>query len=257
MDVLQKATGIEVLSLGRLVDAMNASIDAFMASGRLAAIKIGIAYRRDLSVTNPTTHEAELAFNRIRSRKSYHEGLQQNAAAVNAGEARPLADYLFHRLIERANDEDLPVQIHTGYLAGNWGSLAGTKALHLLSLFDTYRRVRFDVFHASWPWTSELGAIAKNYPNVYPDMCWAWTMNPAQSERALCEWLDAVPYTKIFAYGADTNYPWCNAGYAIQARKGIARVLEQKVADGHFSEATAREVAAAIMVGNGERFYRL
>ena len=30
----------------------------------------------------------------------------------------------------------------------------------------------------------QLGAIAKHYPNVYPDLCWAWAMNPAASERA-------------------------------------------------------------------------
>ena len=29
------------------------------------------------------------------------------------------------------------------------------------------------------------GAIAKNYPNVWADLCWAWAMNPAESERAL------------------------------------------------------------------------
>ena len=196
-------------------------------------------------------------FSRIRNRKSFYDGIQQNAAAVNLHEVRPLADYMFHCFLKRANDEDFPVQIHTGYLAGNWGSLGGTKALNLIPVFEKYRRVRFDIFHASWPWVSELGAIAKNYPNVYPDMCWAWTMNPAESERALSQWLDAVPYNKIFGYGADTRWPWCNVGYSIQARKGIARVLEEKIAAGHFSDGTAREVAAAIMVTNGEEFYGL
>ena len=135
--------------------------------------------------------------------------------------------------------------------------LAGTRALHLVPVLEKYRRARFDLFHASWPWTSELGALAKNYPNVYPDLCWAWTMNPAASERALAEWLDGVPFNKIFGFGADSGVPWNNAGYGLQARLGIANVLEQKIRDGHFSPATAREVAAAIMLENGERFYGL
>ena len=257
IDALQRATGIEILDLVDLVDAMNASIDVFMSSGKLAAIKTGMAYRRNIAVSDPTFNDAERVFKVIRDRKSAYGGVQQNSAAVNAAEARPLADYLFHRLIQRANDEDLPVQIHTGYLAGHWGALAGTRALDLLPVFDRYRRVRFDIFHASWPWTSELGAIAKNYPNVYPDMCWMWTMNPVQSERTLSEWLDCVPFTKIFGYGADTNHPWCNVGYSIQARMGTARVLENKVRAGHFSPSTAREVAAAIMLENGERFYNI
>jgi predicted TIM-barrel fold metal-dependent hydrolase len=236
---------------------MNANIDRFKETGRLAAFKLGIAYERDLVIGDPTSHEAELAFGRIRTSKNSHEGSQQNAGAVNAQEERSLSDYMIHRLLQRASDEDIPVQIHTGYLAGNWGSLAGTKALHLIPVLEKYRQVRFDVFHASWPWTSELGAIAKNYPNVYPDMCWVWAMNPTESERTLAEWLDGVPFNKIFAFGADTGLPWCEVGYSIQARLGIARVLEEKVRRGFFSEATAREVASAIMLENGERFHGL
>ncbi|MBN1675331.1 MAG: amidohydrolase family protein [Kiritimatiellae bacterium] len=254
---LQRFSGIDVLNLDRLVDALNVAIDSFKSTGRLNAFKVGIAYQRDLVVLDPPRYEAERAFSRLRSTKTFRDGLQQNDGAVNAAEGRPLGDYMLHRLLERAHDEDIPVQIHTGYLAGNWGSLAGTKASFLIPLFDKYREVRFDIFHASWPWASELGTIAKNYPNVYPDMCWMWTMNPAECERALGEWLDGVPFNKIFAFGADTGQPWCDVGYALQARIGIARVLEQKIEAGYFSEATARDVAAAIMLQNGESFYGL
>lgn len=254
---LEQATGMAALSLDRLVAAMHANIDRFKATGKLAAFKLGIAYARDLAVGDPPRHAAEIAFNRIRNPALAHAGRQDNHGAVNAAEARPLADYLVHRLLERAHDEDVPVQVHTGYLAGNWGALDGTRAMHLLPLFNKYRRVRFDVFHASWPWCSEMGAVAKNYPNVYLNMCWAWAMNPAAAERALNEWLDAVPFNKIFAFGADTELPWCNIGYAQQARMGIARVLGDKVRQGCLSAATAREIAAAIMLENGRRFHGL
>ena len=141
--------------------------------------------------------------------------------------------------------------------AGTWGALEGSKALHLVPIFNRYRTVRFDLFHASWPWCSEFGAIGKNYPNVWLDMCWAWTMNPAASERALYEWLDAVPYNKIFAYGADTLLPWCNMGYSLQAKQGVGRVLARKVEEGVFSERTAQEVADSILLQNGLVFYHL
>jgi len=257
LDVLERFTNVSILSLDRLVTALNTAIDVFKATGRMSAVKIGIAYKRDLIVTDPTRHEAEQAFNRIRNRKAFYNGSQQNTAAVNQHEARALSDYMLHRLLERADDENIPVQVHTGYLAGNWCSLAGSKALFLIPLFEKYRRVRFDIFHGSWPWTSELGAIAKNYPNVYPDLCWAWAMNPAETERTLCEWLDGVPFNKIFAFGADTGLPWIDVGYAIQARHGIARVLDNKVREGFFSKSTAEKVATAIMLKNGEQFYGL
>ncbi len=237
--------------------ALNVAIDRVRDQGRLAAIKIGMAYGRDLMVADPTRHEAELAFNAIRSRKLAHSGRQQNNGAVDAAAARPLGDYMFHALMQRAHADDLPVQIHTGYLAGMRGALAGTRAMNLLPVIEKYRTVRFDLFHASWPWTSEMGAIGKNYPNVWLDMCWAWTMNPTQCERALDEWLDAVPFTKIFGYGADTGLPWCNMGYALQARQGIANVLERKAARGDLSVSAACEIADRLMLDNGIEFYGL
>jgi predicted TIM-barrel fold metal-dependent hydrolase len=151
---------------------------------------------------------------------------------VDAGAGRPLGDYLLHVVMQRAHDADLPVQVHTGYPAGVWGTLAGVHPMGLLPLIEKYRRVRFALFHAAWPWTSAAAAIAKSYPNVWLDMCWAWALDPAAAERALGEWLDAVPYTKIFAFGADTHLPWCNLGYALQARQGIADVLAAKIARG-------------------------
>jgi uncharacterized protein len=246
IETLEKLTGLPINSLEQLAAAMNVNIDTFKETGRMAAFKLGIAYARDLIIGDPSHSEAEIAFDKIRK-----------GNAPGSEEAQALSDYMIHRLLQRAAEDDIPVQIHTGYLAGNWGSLAGTKALYLLPLFEKYRKVRFDIFHASWPWTSELGAIAKNYPNVYPDMCWIWAMNPEESERTLSEWLDGVPFNKIFAFGADTGLPWCEAGYATQARLGVSRVLENKVQKGFFSKATAREVASTIMLENGENFHRV
>lgn len=252
---LERASGISVLTLDSLVAALNATIDRFKATGRLAAFKVPMAYDRDMVVGNPTGHDAEKAFYKLTAGDNARKKL--NEGSVSAAEARPLGDYLLHKLIQRAADEGLPVQVHTGYLAGNSLVQGGTRAMLFEPVFDRYRSVRFDVFHASWPWTSELGAIAKSCPNVYPDLCWAWAMNPAGSERALSEWLDCVPFNKIFGYGADTVLPWTNVGYSLQARIGIARVLERKVEAGYFSPSTAEEVASAIMLTNGEEFYGL
>ena len=257
IEALAQLTGRSVHTLDDLVAAMNAAISYFQARVPVVALKIGMAYRRDLRVGHPTRHEAETALNRILSRTDTWDGVQQYNGIVGAAEGRKLGDYMLHQFLRRADDENLPVQIHTGYLAGNWGALEGTKALHLLPLFETYRRVRFDLFHASWPWTSELGAIGKEFPNVWLDMCWAWTMNPAQCERALDEWLDAVPFNKIFAYGADTTVPWCNVGYSLQAKAGVASVLERKMARGELNLRFAEEITDAILLGNGEAFYGL
>ena len=254
---LERFTGRAIYTLDQLVAALNAAVDRFAATGKLAAFKVGMAYQRELIVGDPTHHEAETAFCRIRNRSSAWDGVRQEPGAVDARTARPLGDYMLHRFIQRAADDGIPMQFHTGYLAGNWGALDRTEVSFLISLLAKYRTVRFDLFHGSWPWGSELGTLAKNYPNVWPDLCWAWTMDPAASERALSEWIDAVPFNKIFAYGADTGLPWCNTGYSLQAKLGIARVLEGKIAAGYVSESTAREIAEQIMLRNGEAFYGL
>jgi len=117
--------------------------------------------------------------------------------------------------------------------------------------------VRFDVFHASWPYSEFIGAVGKEFPNVYLDLCWAWAMNPIQMERILDEWLAAVPCNKIFTFGADTFSPIPQIGYTIQARNGIAAVLEKKLARGEYNTETAKFVAQRIMLENGRDFFGL
>ena len=145
---LETFTGRAIYTLDDLVAALNAAIDRVRDRGHLAAIKIGMAYGRDLMVADPTRYEAERAFNAIRSRKLAYGGRQQNNGAVDAAEGRPLGDYMFHAMMQRAHADDLPVQIHTGYLAGMRGALAGTRAMNLLPVIEKYRTVRFDLFHA-------------------------------------------------------------------------------------------------------------
>jgi len=257
IEALEGFTGTAIYTLADLERALDLVIDRFLASGRLAAIKIGMVYQRPLKVGEPTRQEAEAAFSRIRARRSFREAIQQVYGAVDAETSLALSDHFVHRLLQRAADEALPVQVHTGYLAGHWRPQAGASVMHLLPLFDRYRRVRFDIFHASWPWTSELAAVAKNCPNVWIDMCWAWAISPGDSARALSQWLDCVPYNKIFAYGADNGLPWSNVGFSLQAKLGIARVLEEKIAEDGMGERTAEAIAASIMLLNGEEFYRL
>ena len=82
-------------------------------------------------------------------------------------------------------------------------------------------------------------------------------MNPVQMERILDEWLAAVPCNKIFAFGADTDMPFNVIGYALQARRGIARALEAKLKRGEYSLKTAQFVAQRIMHENQREFFKI
>jgi predicted TIM-barrel fold metal-dependent hydrolase len=169
----------------------------------------------------------------------------------------PLTGYLFHRFVQRARELGLPVQVHTGYLAGNWGSPAQGDPTPLIPVLQRYRDVRFDLFHAGWPYHDLMACIGKAFPNVYLDLCWAWSMNPAAMERALEDWLAAVPHNRILGYGGDTGMPFAMVGYAAQARDGIARVLERKVDRGDYDLATAQQAARRILHENARELYGL
>ena len=65
---------------------------------------------------------------------------------------KPLDDYLFHAFMRMARDLDLPVQIHTGHMAGIRNDIVKTNAVGLTKAIELHRDVRFDLFHANWPY---------------------------------------------------------------------------------------------------------
>lgn len=249
-----------VHSLGDLLDGLNQSISDCLATGKVTCFKIGVAYQRNLRFENATRADAERAFNRLMVAapgETHNRDTSIVSPRRNSDEMRPLHDYLTHQYIRRATDERLPIQIHTGYLAGNWNQMANVSPLQLTSLFLMYPRTRFDLFHSGWPYQEIMATLGKHYPNVWVNMAWSWTMNPISMERALDTFLDAVPHTKIFAFGGDTVTPFTTYAYAKQAREGIARVLERRIARGDMDEALATTVARRIMLDNGEDFHGL
>ena len=250
-------------SVSELVAGLNASISDCLATGKVTSFKIGLPYVRSLAFTEPSLHDAETAFSRLMNVTpgttidGGPDSAVRSISRVSADELRPLQDYLVHQYVRRAEAEDVGVQVHTGYLAGNSGVLNNIRVMDMVPFIIRYPRVRFDLFHAGWPYTEEHAVIGKEFPNVWLNLCWAWTMNPVTMEQALDSWLACVPHTKIFAYGGDTGSPICEYGYAQQARTGIARVLSRWVERGDMTVDDAQEVAADIMLLNGCRFHGL
>ena len=249
-------------SLDDLLDGYMDSITRCLATGKVTSFKIGLAYSRGLDFGYPSKSDAERVFNRMMFvgrgervlRQAERVAATPNPPAIpqlSGDELRPLHDYLVHVYIQRATDEGKPVQIHTGYLAGNYGDLRNINPMQLVPILLTYRTTRFDLFHAGWPYVDELGTIGKNFPNVWLSLCWAWTMNSITMERALDAWLDGVPYNKILGFGGDTGHPIAAYGYAMQAREGLARVFERRVARGDMDGELARDAVRAILFTNG------
>ena len=104
--------------------------------------------------------------------------------------------------------------------------------------------------HIAYPYCDELAAIAKHYPNVWVDLCWAWSIDPYSSSDFVRRFIHTVPLTKLFAFGGDTQWPSSAAAYAIQARTWLTRTLEREVADGDLNEVQAIHIANRLMLKN-------
>jgi hypothetical protein len=248
-------------SLGDLLVGLMQSISDCLATGLVTGFKIGQAYYGDLSFHNTSRSAAERAFDRLMqvAPGALHDRPvgQPVQSRVAYDQLRPLRDYLVHQYIRRASDEGLVIQIHTGYLAGNWNALENVNPMQLCPVLRQYPGSRFDLFHAGWPYQEEMAAIGKHHPNVWVNLCWAWAMNPASTERALDSFLDTIPHNKIIAFGGDTTNPFCSYAYAMQAREGLARVLAARIVRGDMDSNLAHVVAGRIMLDNGMELHGL
>jgi len=245
-----------VAPLDRTVTSLDEYLQAcrelFEAQKRFGAVafKDQSAYRRTLAYGNPTRAQAEEVFNWFmedpRRSASYPDGV------------RPLDDFLFHEFMRMARDMDLPVQIHTGHMAGARNDIVKTNAAGLTRLIELHRDVRFDLFHANWPYDGELIYLCKNYPNVAIDFCWANIIDPIYCQRLFKQCLSAVPHGKVHGYGSDfggcADRAWAHASIA---RDNVAIALSEMVEMEWLDLDEAKEVARAWLFDNANEFFRL
>lgn len=251
LDRMGEVTGVEVNSLAALKRAMETRIEQNLAVG-MVTIKSTIAYQRSLEFLPATEADAARDFARLQALRSRRQ------ASVDDATERPfraLEDHMFHHLLAVAEDRGLPIQIHTGMQAGNSNHAPNTRASLLTPCIRRYPRLRFDLFHIGFPWVGDVLALAKMFPNVSVDFCWAWVMSPALARRALREMLDALPYSKILGFGGDYRYVELSYGHARMARANITRVLAEAVEEGAFPEESAVEIAQAILADNAARLF--
>jgi predicted TIM-barrel fold metal-dependent hydrolase len=208
------------------------------------------AYSRTLDYSNPTHAEAEAVFN------WFMEDPRRSAAYPDG--IKSLDDFLFHEFMRMVRDLDLPVQIHTGHMAGIRNDIAKTNAVMLTKVIEMHRDVRFDLFHANWPYGGELLYMGKNYPNVSLDFCWTNIIDPIYSQNLFKQALSSVPHGKIHGYGSDfggsVERAWAHADIA---RDNVAIALSDLVDIEYLDLDEAKAVAYDWLFGNANDFFRL
>ncbi len=227
--------------MDRCITALNDDFEMRGAKG----IKLGIAYRRSLKFVEASKMAAQAGY----------ETLLKGQAALYPDKIRDMQDYILHGIMSWANDNHKLVQIHTGYQEGNGGMLPNTDPSLLINLFLLYPNIRFDLFHIGYPYQNIMGALGKQFPNVYINLCWSHILSPVATIRALEEWLLCVPVNKIFAFGGDCLFFDGVIGHLELALRGVARALATHVDAGTIEIERAKEIGRMLFYDNPAQCY--
>ncbi len=248
---IEELTDVSVTNLGGLKRAMERSFEQSLEAG-MVNVKSTLAYNREIHYAEVSEFEAEQDVQQLlNNRRSIPSGFRNRLERPY----RRLEDHLFHHLMQLAQEHKIPVQIHTGLHAGNGNFIENSKPTHLTNLFFLYPTVKFDLFHLSYPYQGELSVLAKIFPNVHIDFCWAHIISGHLSRRALHEMLETVPANKLFGYGGDYRYPELSYAHAKMARRNISQVLTEKVEEGFCSETEALELARMLLHDNPDHMF--
>jgi len=248
-----------VQRVGSLLDRHITSLEDYLESvfelikrakeKGVVGIKDQSAYTRTLDYDLVPRYEAEKLFNRI---------LSDPRNSLGWPESKPLNDYLFHQFMSFAKELDLPVQIHTGHMAGIRNRIEKTNAVLLTNILELYQDVKFDLFHGNWPYIGEILFLGKNYPNVYIDLCWVNIIDPIYSEELYSRAVLTVPHIKINGFGGDyfdvPEYIVCHLKIA---RENMTRALVRLIKMNWIDEDSAVKIARNWLFENPRRLFNL
>ena len=206
-------------------------------------VKNSMAYSRSLDYEDIPYEEANKLYDKP-------------ASALTPQEAKKLQDFMFHWVIKRSIDHTLPIQIHTGYLAGNGNILDNGKPVKLNNLFLQYPEAKFVLFHGGFPWTGEYAAFGKMFPNVYLDIVWLPQISREEAVSALDVMLDCMPYNKFF-WGGDCALIEETTGSLEFGKDVLVEVLTKRIERGLLTEDVAFDIARRMFRDNAIEVFQL
>jgi hypothetical protein len=253
---LQQAANQEIYSLTTYLRALDTMLEEAVRQGLIGIKWHVFPYLRDMQYDVADTYEAAKCLDKILQMPA--RGGSGSSTAVGFDEMRPFQDLIQNHLVERAIELDIPVQIHAATLGASYGGpLQNGNPTALVSLFLRYPQARFNILHASFPFSRELGAIAHLFPNVYINCSWFDILSPQSYKLFLKDWLTGMPFNKIFAFGADQFNVFHVGACAERVRDLVAEVLTDLVAEGDMAESDAVFIADCILRKNAWEHWKL
>ena len=237
-----------ITSLDEFLEAVFMVLQRAQQRGAIG-LKDQCAYNRSLHYDVTPRSDAERIFNRL---------LADPRTVFGWPDAKPLDDFLFHQYMRFARELDMPVQIHTGHMAGNYNRVDRANVQLFASVLELHQEVRFDLFHGNWPYDGDILFFTKNYPNVRLDLCWMTIIDPLNAVELLKRATVSAPHSKVHGFGGDfEDHPEYSVASLKIARHVMTAALTDLVEMGWLEEDEALRIAADWLFNNPNEFFRL
>lgn len=225
-------SGIYPDSLENLERSVEILFSQLVDSYKIVGLKQFQAYLRTLSSPPVSPKRAEEAF-------LYRKDPEQ---------MRVLQDYLFHLILQQANQRNLVFQIHTGMT-----TLQNSSPALLEPLISQYSHVRFVLLHC-YPFVEQAAYLASVYPNVMLDTSWLALQGEWVLEKALEQYLTMVPFKRICLSQDATSLEEFYGADRI-TRRVLERVLDRMVEQKICTPLLALEMADRLLFSNSAELY--
>ena len=248
LEQMRQTTGLPINNLDDFYQVIDWHFETYGQSA--IATKNQSAYARRLDYLDVSREDAA----------GFFSNYVKNPQQIQQSELKAIQDHLFRYCVNRATHYQLPVKLHTGYFAGTgYMPLANVSQnlKDLCPILQSFPETKFVLMHITYPYQDELIALAKHYPNVYVDLCWAWIVNPAATVRFVQEFLTAVPSNKLLTFGGDYTAVENVVGHATIARQGLSLALSNLIADGWVTEREELSLVTPLMHDNAWSLFRM
>lgn len=233
---LLKRVGQSPGSFDEYLAALEKLVDGMAARGQVA-LKNALAYDRDINFDEPDEKLARAAWGN---------------PSPSSAERKAFGDFVVDHLCRLAAARDLPVQMHLGT-----GLIRGSHPLGVAGLVERHPGTRFLLMHLAYPWSRDLLGMAFVYRNIWIDLTWSFLLSPSHFKLALHEAIEVLPNESRMMLGGDNWHMEETYGAMQTARRLISEVLDEKVAGGYFSRASAERLARRILHDNAREFFRV
>ena len=164
--------------------------------------------------------------------------------------------------LEAARERKIPLQFQVGVgdldAASDGGDLHRNDPLGLAPFLREAQPYGVPiVLINTHPFVREAACLAATFPHVYLDIGSGLAMAAAGSSAMIADALAVVPYHKLMFGSGGRGLAEHALLAAVYHRRGLARVLAGRVAEGEWSASDAAHVARLIGGDNARRVYRL